>query len=232
MSQATIYIAGPMRGYKFYNFPAFDAAEGRLIVAGYKVVNPAAIDRSIGSDPMKLPVDTDWNAAPPDFNIVDCAKRDLTALQSCAEVYMLDGWQKSKGALAEKAVAEFMGLIVSYQTPPTSEVRMKDLTTGGEKGVKAERFDLIPVWPLEEVARAYGYGLSKYGESNWMKGYKWGYSYGACQRHLNAFWRGEDHDKESGLMHLAHAAWHCLALMWFHKYSVGTDDRLVAKGKV
>ena len=64
------------------------------------------------------------------------------------------------------------------------------------------------------------------GSRNWTKGYKWGYSYGACLRHLNAFWRGEDHDKESGLLHLAHACWHTATLMWFVMHKVGTDDRL------
>lgn len=106
-----------------------------------------------------------------------------------------------------------------------SENRRKDPTTGGEKGVKLERFDLIPALPLEEISRVYGYGAGKYAERNWERGYNWSWSYGALQRHLNAFWRGEDIDKESGLPHLAHAAFHCLALMEFGRTHPEKDDR-------
>ena len=107
---------------------------------------------------------------------------------------------------------------------------MTDPKTGGQKGVKDERFDLVPVEPLEELARVYGWGAKKYADHNWARGYKWGYSYGACLRHLNAFWRGEERDQESGLLHLAHAAWHCLTLMWYVIHKAGTDDRLSTTG--
>lgn len=51
------------------------------------------------------------------------------------------------------------------------------------------------------------------GEDNWRLGYDWSLSYDALQRHLNAFWSGEDLDPESGLPHLAHAAFHVNALL-------------------
>jgi hypothetical protein len=95
-----------------------------------------------------------------------------------------------------------------------SEVRRVS-PTGGEKGVKSARFDLIAspfLWHLAEVC---GFGAEKYDDDNWRKGYDWGLSYGAMQRHLNAFWMGEKLDPESGLPHLAHAAWHCMVLMVF-----------------
>lgn len=97
--------------------------------------------------------------------------------------------------------------------------------TGGQKGLKQERFDLVPANPLEEVARVYGFGASKYSDNNWRKGYPWGWSLGACLRHISAFRRGEDRDPESGLHHLAHAAFHLLALMEFQATGTGTDDR-------
>lgn len=52
-----------------------------------------------------------------------------------------------------------------------SEVRITDPGTGGEKGQKLERFDLLPVAPLEAVARHYGIGANKYAERNWEQGY-------------------------------------------------------------
>ena len=39
-----IYIAGPMRGYPEFNFPAFYAAEERLRARGHAVFNPARRD--------------------------------------------------------------------------------------------------------------------------------------------------------------------------------------------
>ncbi len=105
------------------------------------------------------------------------------------------------------------------------ETRVTDPETGGQKGVKAERFDLIPVGPLEELARVYGFGATKYDDNNWRKGYSWKLSFGAMLRHAFAFWRGETYDKESKLHHLAHVAWHCMTLMWYTDNYKKGDDR-------
>ena len=87
--------------------------------------------------------------------------------------------------------------------------------TGGQKGVKLERYDLIPVRPLENLARRYGHGAEKYAERNWERGYEFSKSYAALQRHLNAFWRGEDEDEEMPGGHLGAAAFHIFSLMHF-----------------
>lgn len=97
--------------------------------------------------------------------------------------------------------------------------------TGGKKGVKPAMYGLIPVYPLEQVARLYGYGAKKYADRNWEKGYEWRKSYDALQRHVNAFWSGEDIDAESGLPHLASAVFHCFALMEWGKTHPELDDR-------
>lgn len=102
---------------------------------------------------------------------------------------------------------------------------MKDPTTGGEKGIKDARYELIPTGPLKEIARVFGYGSSKYSDRNWEKGYPYSWSYGALQRHLNAFWGGEDIDPESGHPHLSHAGFHILALLEFSRTHPEKDDR-------
>jgi len=107
----------------------------------------------------------------------------------------------------------------------TTEVRMTDPVTGGQKGVKDERFDLIPVRALEELARVYGVGARKYDEHNWRRGYPWGWSFGAMLRHAWAFWRGESRDPETGLHHLAHVAWHAFTLMTFEREHPDKDNR-------
>lgn len=77
-----------------------------------------------------------------------------------------------------------------------------------------------------EVAKIAGFGAQKYERMNYLKGFAWSLSYDALQRHLHAFWDGEDLDEESGLFHVAHAAWHCLCLLSFTQRNLGTDDRI------
>ena len=102
-----------------------------------------------------------------------------------------------------------------------TEENIIDPDTGGQKGRKSEEYALIPVEPLAEVARVYGYGAQKYEPNNWRKGYAWSLSYSALQRHINAFWSGERIDPESGLHHLAHATFHLFSLMTYD--GVGSD---------
>lgn len=97
--------------------------------------------------------------------------------------------------------------------------------TGGEKGVKVERYDLLPVEALRQVAAHYGRGAEKYADNQWRKGYEWGKSYAALQRHANAFWGGEDFDPETGSHHMAAVAWHALTLLTFYDEYPEYDDR-------
>ncbi len=114
---ATVYIAGPMRGIKYFNFPAFDAAEIELTKQGFDVISPAKLDRAAGFDPETLGNDYDWlDLQKIGFELSDAVKRDADALTKSDAIYLLDGWQRSKGATAEKAIAEWLGLTVMYQT--------------------------------------------------------------------------------------------------------------------
>ena len=106
------------------------------------------------------------------------------------------------------------------------EERITDPVTGGQKGRKPERLELIPFDALEELGRVYDYGMRKgYAQNNWLKGYAWGLSAGALLRHIGRFMLGADRDPESGCLHIAHAAWHCLTLCTFILRKLGTDDR-------
>lgn len=107
---------------------------------------------------------------------------------------------------------------------PLDEVRTVS-STGGEKGQKLARFDLVPVGPLTELAKHYGRGAQKYADRNWEKGYEWSKNYAAAQRHLTAFWAGEDIDAETGTPHVIAAAWHCFALAEFMQVHKEFDDR-------
>jgi hypothetical protein len=74
-----------------------------------------------------------------------------------------------------------------------AEVRTTS-STGGQKGVKLARFDLIPAGPLHELAEHYGRGARKYANHQWRNGYEWSKSIGALGRHFNDFIAGKDYD--------------------------------------
>lgn len=101
--------------------------------------------------------------------------------------------------------------------------------TGGAKDQKLADYAAIPHYPLQLLAERYGLGAQKYGPApngldNWRAGYSWSLSYSALQRHLAAFWGGDDIDEETGQPHLVAAAWHCFALTEW-----GRHPELVAK---
>jgi len=106
------------------------------------------------------------------------------------------------------------------------ERRITDPKTGGQKGSKLARFDLLPGDALWAVAEHFGRGAVKYGEDrNWEKGYAWSLSFAALMRHAWAWWQGEDKDAETGSSHLAAVAWHALVLLAFELRGAGTDNR-------
>jgi hypothetical protein len=78
---------------------------------------------------------------------------------------------------------------------------------------------------MEEVLKVLSYGANKYSERNWEKGMDWSRAFSAMMRHMWAWWAGEDHDGETGLSHLAHAACCVLFLLAYSKRFDGYDDR-------
>jgi len=223
-----LYLAGPMRGYPEFNFPAFDEAAARLRTLGHEIISPAEMDRAIGFDEKagKLP----------DGFVEEAMRRDLEAIQSVEAIALLPGWQRSEGVRKEIAEARRLRLPLYEYRPllrmalahipydDASEVRTVS-ATGGAKGVKRARFDLIPAGPLTAVATHYGIGAEKYDDRNWERGYEWSKSFGAMMRHAWAFWSGEDTDAETGSPHLAAVCFHALALLEFADTHPDFDDR-------
>lgn len=115
MSKKKYYIAGPMRGIPYFNFPAFH--EAKLEVERFGIpVSPADIDLAMGFDPYVLPHDFDWNSLDmAAFDLRSAILRDVVALLDCQGIYLLRGWEKSKGATAEKTLAEWAGLDIRFQ---------------------------------------------------------------------------------------------------------------------
>ena len=128
-------------------------------------------------------------------------------------------------------------------------------STGGQKGVKLERHDLIPAGPLKELAEHFGVGATKYADHQWRAGYEWMKSYSAMVRHQTEFLAGRDYDvcsndptgcshvdtegrpfvavrenacfHHTGSHHMVCVAWHALVLLEFKDFHPGFDDRYI-----
>ncbi len=87
------------------------------------------------------------------------------------------------------------------------------------------RFDLIPPIASGQIARVLTFGAAKYGANDWMRGLAYTVVYGAIMRHLTLWFAGEDRDKESGELHLAHAAANLMFLIHYSATRTGEDDR-------
>lgn len=109
-----VYLAGPMRGYKNFNFPAFDYAAEQLRNRGFEVFSPAERDREeYGSDIEDNPTGDESKVTNAACTINDCMSADCEWICRNADaVALLPGWEKSSGANAEVALAKALGLSV------------------------------------------------------------------------------------------------------------------------
>lgn len=98
---AKIYIAGKITGNPNYK-EEFGVWEKRLADEGFTVVSPVYHDKYEGdySD-----VDAVWNH----YMRISIAK-----LTECDEIFMLPGWQRSKGANVERMIAGWLSLPIHY----------------------------------------------------------------------------------------------------------------------
>jgi hypothetical protein len=107
-----LYIAGPMRGIAWFNYPLFDRVAKELREAGNEVISPADEDRMHdGFDPYANPSHANPDACtfPKTMDLQKTVRRCLEAVLRCDEIVLLPGWENSQGALAELAIAAWMG---------------------------------------------------------------------------------------------------------------------------
>lgn len=104
-----LYISGPMRRKPGFNFKAFDEADALLKEIGHETFNPAARDRLHGFDLSTFKGDEDLSVL--GFDLRGALTEDLTWICQQAEaVVLLKGWEWSRGAKAEVATAEALGI--------------------------------------------------------------------------------------------------------------------------
>ena len=86
------------------------------------------------------------------------------------------------------------------------------------------RPSLIPYEALDPIIAVLEFGADRYGVDNWKKVSDPIPRYtNGLLRHVFAYARGEDLDKDSGLHHLAHAGCNILFLLWFLRNVVHRD---------
>lgn len=114
-----LYLAGPMRGYPEFNFPAFHAAAAHLRSLGHEVFSPAEKDiERHGTDISAGNAHGDEGVAAKEhgFDLRVALGDDLAWICEHAEgIALLEGWMGSKGAQAEYATALALGLNTLYQ---------------------------------------------------------------------------------------------------------------------
>lgn len=108
-----IYLAGPMRGIAKFNFPKFFKVATELRAEGHNVFNPAERDvklhgKKIYENNKRGSV---LQAEKHGFSLRRALAADTSWICRYADgVVVLPGWQKSKGAKAEIALAKALGL--------------------------------------------------------------------------------------------------------------------------
>lgn len=104
LPKPTIYLSGPMTGIPEYNYPEFRRYAEKYRAEGFTVVSPHEMDEADGSAPgpdgaLKMPY-------------TEYLRRDVAKLAQPGidRMYLMPGWQKSRGANLEKHVAESIGI--------------------------------------------------------------------------------------------------------------------------
>lgn len=90
----TLYLCGPFTGHEEEAYKAFAEAEDQLIDLGYHVENPL---RSTAPG-------MEWHAA---------MRVAIGIMTRCTGVALLDGWDESRGACIERALADDLDIPVA-----------------------------------------------------------------------------------------------------------------------
>lgn len=182
----------------------------------------------------ELHITADKASVPVDY-FIDDKPENLASMPSKVHIALCDRPWNQESKIRRMTLDVFVDKVlereemISHSSPTArydqNEIRVVS-PTGGAKGKKLARFDLIPPRAMVKVAEIYGRGAEKYDDWNWRKGYDWSLSLAALERHLNAFKAGESTHEDGH--HLASVVFHALALMTFEEEHPELDDRFKA----
>lgn len=101
-----VYISGAIAGKPDGNRPLFQQYEEYFTQGGHEVVNPHKVDHA-----HEGPCHGKSTERPGDPHKYGCyLLADIKALSNCEAIFMLPGWQGSRGARTEHAYATACGL--------------------------------------------------------------------------------------------------------------------------
>ena len=161
-----IYISGPITGLDYKKAKDnFEDAEKRITEQGHMAVNP-----------MRL--------LPEGLAYESYMRADIMALMTCDSIYMLEGFRKSRGALAELCVARVIRLEVLYEEERQTEPKkMKTMINEFmERNPGAEKGRVIKELCPDDA------GLCEDSINTFC-------SEGLCQKCWNREWKEEDNEK-------------------------------------
>ena len=122
-----IYVSGPITGLPDHNVAAFDAAAKRLRAQGHFVINPHELTETFGTaGEVSLSFGALYagcdryvgNNGETIFSAIlarAVMDADLAAVRSCDAIYLLRGWEGSRGAKKELAEAITHGLKIMQE---------------------------------------------------------------------------------------------------------------------
>jgi hypothetical protein len=84
-----LYLSGPMTGIPDYNRPAFEQAAFDLRSRGFEVVSPIELDHNAGTSHDS---ETGFDFTHEEWE--QFLERDYEALQGCAAICLINGWEK------------------------------------------------------------------------------------------------------------------------------------------
>jgi len=113
----TIYLAGPMKGLPYFNFPTFHKIADKLRQKGYIVFNPAETASRVFGPGLSTNNPTgDEGKAKVEYGFDRRRALASSLYYICAyadAVYVLPGWRKSSGCLLEMMIAHSLDLEVT-----------------------------------------------------------------------------------------------------------------------
>lgn len=212
-----IYLSGPMSGIPEYNAPAFAAYAAKYRALGHEVVSPPELDADAG-----------------DLVYESCIKRDMRVLVDggVEALYMLPGWQQSKGANLEKLLAEATG-IPCYDAEtglPVQEYVVERAVRPANKAKTNDEGKLPLAWlpwaAIEAIAEVQLFGHQKYKNfNNYRLGMEVSRNASCALRHIMEYLKGNTIDPESGLHHLGHALCRLAFILQNEAEGTAIDDR-------
>lgn len=114
-----VYISGPITGVKGY-MKRFADAEADIAAAGYTPINPAKVNAML----------------PPELTHADYMATSIAMLSICDVIYMLPGWQESRGCSIEFEYAYSNGITICFARQQDKEALIDGVEFGKDFGMK------------------------------------------------------------------------------------------------